>query len=99
MRAPLTCHRRGRRINLSTTSEQLFLRRCYSCFRIYANKLSRAAFVFKLNHAVNQRKQSVILASSDIAAGFPLGTALTRQNVAAEHPLASKFFQAQPLRV
>ena len=98
MRAPLSCLRRGRRINLSTTCEQFFLRRCYS-FRIDANKLSRTALVFKLNDAFDQRKQGVILAPTDVAAGLPFGTPLTRQNITAEHSLAPKLLQAQPLRV
>lgn len=53
--------------------------------RVDADELAATSFFFKFDYAINQRKQRVVLAASDILAGFPFGAALARQNIAAEH--------------
>jgi hypothetical protein len=67
--------------------------------RINADELPASTFVFKLNDAVNQRKQRIVLTAADIVARLPLRTALACDDVAAEHSLAAKFFQTQALRL
>ena len=54
---------------------------------IDADELSAAAFVFKLHNSLDKRKQSVILPTTDILSGFPLGTPLTRKNLPPAHAL------------
>ena len=67
--------------------------------RINADELAGATFVFKLDDAVDQGKQRIVFAAADVIAGFPLRAALTRDDVAAEHSLTAKFFQAETLRL
>ena len=67
--------------------------------RVDADELAATSFFFKLDYAINQRKQRVVLAASDIFPGLPFGAALSRQNVSAEDCLAAKLLQAQPLRI
>jgi len=66
---------------------------------IHANKFSRSSLVFKLHDAVNQSKQCIVLAATNVGTWFPFGSALTRENVAAENTLTAKLFQTQTLRV
>jgi hypothetical protein len=65
--------------------------------RIDANKLSGAAFVFKLNHAFDQRKQRVIFAATNVLSRLPLGASLPRKDVSTQDMLAPKLFQTQSL--
>ena len=67
--------------------------------RVDANELAAAPFLFKLHDAVNQRKQSVVLAASDIFAGLPFGATLSRNNVSTQYTLATKLLQTQTLRI
>src|SRR5215813_13465531 len=66
---------------------------------VHADEFSRAPLVFKLDDAVNQRKQSVVFAATDVLARLPFRAALTRENISAEHALAAELLQAQPLRI
>jgi hypothetical protein len=66
---------------------------------INADELAGATFVFKLDDAIDQCKQRIILAAADIVAGFPLGATLARDDVAAENSLTAKLLQAETLRL
>src|SRR6185369_4592279 len=66
---------------------------------VNADELARAALVFKLDDAIDQCEQRIILAAADIVAGFPLGATLTRDDVAAENSLATKLLEPEPLRL
>src|ERR1041385_157624 len=66
---------------------------------INADELPGSTFVFKLDDAVDQSEQRIVLAAADVVAGLPLRTALPRDDVAAEHFLAAKFLQTQALRL
>src|SRR5258706_1756378 len=73
--------------------------RCSTCLGVDAHKFSWPALLFKLHEPFYQSNQGVILTPTDILAGFPTSTALTGQDVAAEHMLATKFLDSQPLRM
>ncbi len=64
---------------------------------INADKLSFAAFVFKLHYSLDQREERVVFSAADIFAGLPFRAPLTRKNVAAEHVLSAEFLKPQPL--
>src|SRR6185503_144901 len=66
---------------------------------INADELSGAALVFKLDDAIDQCEQRIILAAAHVVAGFPLGATLARDDVAAENFLAAKFLKSEPLRL
>jgi len=66
---------------------------------INADELSGPAFVLKLDDAINQCEQRIILAAADVVAGFPLCATLTRYDVAAENSLAAKLLETEPLRL
>ncbi len=68
-------------------------------FGVNADKLAFLAFIFKLYEALYQGEQRIVFAFADIVAGFPLCTALARNDVAAEDMLAAKFLEAKPLSV
>jgi len=57
-----------------------------------------AAFSFRceLNLSIDECKQRVIFAGTDITAGMPFGAALARKNIAGEHDLAARRLQAEP---
>src|SRR5207244_9529589 len=69
------------------------------CVWVHANKLSETAFVFKVHYAVNQSKQGVILTATHVAARFPFGPALARENVTAKHALAAELLESQSLGI
>ena len=50
---------------------------------INADELAGAALVFKLDDAIDQCEQRIILAAAHIVPGFPLCTTLTSDDVAA----------------
>jgi hypothetical protein len=56
-----------------------------------------AAFGFgvEFNATVTESEQSVILTHSDVGAGMPLGTALTRKNVAGNRRLPAEQFDTE----
>src|ERR1044072_8900167 len=66
---------------------------------IKAHELAGAALVLKLDDAINQCEQRIILAATDIVAGFPLGAALARDDVAAENSFTAKLLETEPLRL
>src|SRR6267378_7943856 len=66
---------------------------------VHADKLAGPAFFFKLHDAIYQGEQSIVLASAHVFAWFPTRAALAGQNVAAQHTLAAKFLEAEPLRI
>jgi hypothetical protein len=66
---------------------------------INADEFSGATFVFKLNDAIDQCEQRIILATANVVAGFPSGAALARNNISAENFLAAEFFKSQSLRL
>src|SRR5438132_6340715 len=106
MRLPLSCLRRGRRIdfenNFRTT---LYLASSVSLgcrgnhLGIHAYEFPRATFVFEFHEAVDQREQRIVLTATDVLAGLPFRAALPRENVPAQHALAAKLLKSQPLRV
>jgi hypothetical protein len=64
---------------------------------IDADEFSAAALVFKLNEALDQSEQGIILAAADIITGLPLCAALTCQDIAAQNALTTEFLQTEPL--
>jgi hypothetical protein len=58
-----------------------------------------AAFGFgcELNFSMDERKQRVIPAKADIAAGMPLGAALARKDVAGQDAFPAEYLQAKAL--
>ena len=67
-----------------------------SCLGHRKYRYEDAAFAFglELNLAVDQRKQRVVFAKTDIAARMPFGAALTRDDVAGEHGFAAENLQS-----
>ena len=57
-----------------------------------------AAFSFRceLNLSIDESKQRVIFAGTDITAGVPFGAALARKNITGKHDLAAGRLQAEP---
>jgi len=68
-------------------------------YRIDANEFPRTAFVFKLDHPINEREQRIVFAATDILARFPFGPALARKDISTKHALTAEFLQSQSLRV
>ena len=66
---------------------------------VNADELAGASLVFKLDDSIDQSEQRIILAASDIVAGFPLRATLARDDVAAENSLAAKLLESEPLRL
>ena len=64
---------------------------------INADELARPAFVFELHHSVNQREQRIVFAAADVVARLPTRATLARNDVAAEHSLATELFQTESL--
>src|ERR1700694_2115238 len=69
------------------------------CFDLDADELSEPAAIAKLDDAGYLREQRVVLAASDVDAGFVAGAALPHDDRAAGHQLSTKCLDAQPLRV
>ena len=61
--------------------------------------LAQSALDGKRNLAINQRKQSVILADADIDTGVKTRTALANNNAASVDHFTAEFFDAQHLRL
>ena len=60
--------------------------------RVNADEFPRAALVFKLHYAVQQREERIVLTSADVLPGLPFGSALPRNDIAAPHVLTAKLF-------
>jgi hypothetical protein len=71
----------------------------FSSLGVYADELTSLTLVFEFDEAFDQSKERVVLAAADVVAGFPLSSALTCENVAAEHTLAAEFLKPEPLRM
>ena len=66
---------------------------------INADELAGAAFVLKLDDAIDQCEQRIILAPADVVAGFPPDAALASDDVAAENSLTAKLLETESLRL
>src|ERR1044072_1889519 len=99
--------RRGRRIRSNPAVVRTALgggRRRLLCGRgrlrrVDADELALPALVLKLDHAVDEREQRIVLAAADVLARLPLRPALPREDVAAQNDFAAKLLQAESLRV
>jgi hypothetical protein len=89
MRARVPEGRREHRIQLKLLNNLLTCRRRVG---VHANIFSGASFVFELYDTVNQGKQRIVFAATDVLTRLPLRTALSRENIPAEHALAAKLF-------
>ena len=76
-----------------------YLRSFSRALSINADEFAFLALVLEFNKAFDQRKKRVVFAATNIFAGLPLCSALTRQNIAAEYMLAAEFLKAESLRV
>ena len=74
-------------------------RRIFSLCSVNADEFAFPAFIFEFNEAFDEGEQRVVLTTSDVFARFPFRSTLACKNIAAEHVLASKFLQPEPLRV
>src|SRR5437867_984745 len=78
--------------------KQFFSLRYRSCgVGVHANKFAGTTFVFKFHYAVNQSKQRIVFAATDIVPRFPLGPTLARENITAEHALAAELLESESL--
>ena len=82
-----------------TKQSRFFRSKLCGSFGIYADEFAATAFVLEFDDAFDEREQRVVFAAADVVAGFPLGAALARDDVAAEHMLAAEFLKTQPLCV
>src|SRR5262249_32197174 len=63
------------------------------------DELPLASTIAEVNHAGDFREQRVVLAETDVLAGFDASAALANDNRSAGDQLAAKGLHAQPLRV
>lgn len=64
---------------------------------VHADGLATAIFDFKSHDAVDQRKERVIAAHTDVDSGMELGSELADKDISGDHSLAARFFDAAPL--
>src|SRR5262245_199949 len=57
---------------------------------IDAHELPSAPLIFKLHNAIDQSEQRIVFTTSNIVAGLPFSSALTRNDVAAQHLFAAE---------
>ena len=68
------------------------------CFRVNADLFLILAQSLETDDAVDQRKEGVILATTDVGAGMDLGASLPDENIAGENELTVRTLRAKPLR-
>ena len=84
--------------------KNLFLLSCLrfqfrSSFSVNADELSSLTFILELHKALDQRKQCVILTTTDIVAGLPLCSSLSGEDISTKHLFAAELLKSQPLRI
>ena len=68
------------------------------CFCVHADLFLILAHSLKTDHAVDQCKQSIILAAAHVDAGMDLGASLSDEDIACENKLTARALGTKPLR-
>src|SRR5690606_23921184 len=97
--SPLNLFRTSRTPAPRWVAGVLVRNRLLRCFHdwVYRHVGSPIGFLGKRDRTLREREKRMVFAHADIGAGVPLGPALTHDDVAGEHGLATELLHAKAL--